>query len=372
MSRKLHIVCLRSPLPADTGGARDMLERITALRNEGIKIHLYCFYKGTENIPAELYSIADKVSVYRRRISLFRLLQGQPYIVACRSDKSLLDRLSEDSAPILFDGIHTTAHIHALFQKDRKLIVRMHNDEVQYYRELSRFERNLLKRIYYWLESKRIHRWMKNLPPAELGCIQIREQDVIARSYNHLSTFLLPPVLPARVESLIGNGGYCLYHGNLSVSENERAAIWLLRRVFARLKLPLVIAGKNPSSKLEKLVHFYQHACLVADPSDRELRDLIQKAQINVLPSRTRTGIKLKIFDALQYGRHCIINQEMNESSPWTDSCTIVSSADEMGEAVTKLYSVPFTEAMRQNREEKLGAWRKQLDPIATLIKRLW
>ena len=372
MIKQLHIVSLCSPLPADTGGARDMLERITALRQKGIKVQLHCFLKPTENIPAELYSLVDALFVYRRKTSIWRLMKGEPYIVACRADRLLLDKLSADNAPILFDGIHTTAHINSLYPSDRKMIVRMHNNEVQYYKELSRFERNPFKRFYFWLESKRIHRWIQQLPPVELGCIQVREQRELTEAYPNITTFLLPPVLPSRVESLIGMGGYCLYHGNLSVSENERAASWLLRRVFARIKLPLVIAGKNPSAKLKQLAHFYQHACLVANPTESELRDLIQKAQINVLPSRTRTGIKLKIFDALQYGRHCVVNQEMNDSAPWTDSCALVTSAVEMGETIQKLYTMPFTDEMRRNRDEKLSYWRKQLDPIESLIKRLW
>jgi len=194
---------------------------------------------------------------------------------------------------------------------------------------------------------------------------------MLKRKYGFMNAFLLPPPIPDSVDIATGTGGYCLYHGNLSIGENERAAIWLLRRVFAQIKMPLVITGKSPSKKLEKLVHFYQHACLVGDPSRSELQDLIRKAQINILPSLTDTGIKQKVFDALQYGRHCVINTNMEVGAPWTDSCHVASDASEMGELVNKLFTTPFTEKMIREREDRLKHWHDQLDPIEALIKQL-
>ena len=69
------------------------------------------------------------------------------------------------------------------------------------------------------------------------------------------------------VEEKPGIGNYCLYHGDLSVDANEKAAIWLLEKVFSKTDIPFVIAGHNPSEKLEELAHSMGHTCLVADPS---------------------------------------------------------------------------------------------------------
>lgn len=106
-------------------------------------------------------------------------------------------------------------------------------------------------------------------------------------------------------------GTFCLYHGNLGVAENEKAAIWLLNEVFFKIKVPLVIAGKNPSRRLDKLAHLCQHTCLVANPSDTELNDLVRLAHINILPSFSDTGIKVKLLHALFEGRHCVVNDAM-------------------------------------------------------------
>ena len=372
MTQSIHMVCLCSPWPADTGGARDMLERLKALHQHGIRVHLHYFIRKHEHPAEELNTFCSRISVYRRNSPWSGMLNGWPYIIACRQYKALCNNHNADKDPILFDGIHTTAFINQLHQNNRKLVIRMHNDEVRYYSSLIRFERNVFKRLYFRWESIRLHHWMKRVPnDIPLGCVQTNEQEVLKNKYGFTRTFLLPPPVPSSVNIATGTGGYCLYHGNLSVGENERAAIWLLRRVFAQIKLPLVIAGKSPSKKLEKLVHFYQHACLVGNPTQSELQDLIRKAQINVLPSLTDTGIKQKIFDALQHGRHCLINSNMQVGSPWTDSCYVASDPAEMGELVQELFNTPFTEKMIQDRAERLQYWRNELNPIDELIKQL-
>src|SRR3989442_10397132 len=106
----------------------------------------------------------------------------------------------------------------------------------------------------------------------------------------------LPVFIPfQKVRSMEGIGTYCLYHGNLSVTENEKAAIFLVENVFNKMKVPFVIAGRNPSARLQRLAHFHCHTCLVANPGDSEMRDLIAKAQIHILPSFNETGVKLKL-----------------------------------------------------------------------------
>jgi glycosyltransferase involved in cell wall biosynthesis len=373
VSRTIHMICLRNPWPADTGGARDMLERLKSLHQHGVQVYLHVFDRAENSLIEALKPFCKEIYVYNRKLSVRRLLRGQPYIVACRADKTLLTRLQQDNLPILFDGIHTTAFLSDLMKGNRKMAVRMHNDEVNYYRSLAKFESNPFKRIYFLWEALQLHRWMKQLPKdLPLGCVQSEERDTLQDHYGFSDVFILPPPIPGSVDIHTGSGGYCLYHGNLSIGENERAVVWLLRRVFAKIKLPLVIAGKSPSRKLEKLIHFYQHACLVANPSQDELKDLIQKAQVHVLPSMTRTGIKQKVFDALQFGRHCLINTNMRHASPWTDACEVANSSSEMADRVKRLFSMPFTADMIEARRKRLSNWRKQLDPVEEVIKRLY
>lgn len=139
-------------------------------------------------------------------------------------------------------------------------------------------------------------------------------------------------------------GCFCLYHGNLGVAENEKAATWLLTEVFFRIKLPFVIAGKNPSRRLDKMAHLCQHTCLVANPTETEINDLVRKAHINVLPSFSSTGIKIKLLHALSEGRHCVTNEAMVAGTGCEAACHIGTTANAIASIILQLHQQPFTE----------------------------
>ncbi|HUR09791.1 MAG TPA: glycosyltransferase family 4 protein, partial [Flavitalea sp.] len=141
-----------------------------------------------------------------------------------------------------------------------------------------------------------------------------------------------------------GIGCYCLYHGNLSIAENEKAARWLIKEVFHDLKVPFVITGKNPSPSLEKLAHGQVHTCIVANPGEKEMQDMITKAQVNILPSYNDTGVKLKLLNALYNGRHCVVNESTVKGSGLDAACHIASNAQGFKSIVSQLYHQPLGE----------------------------
>jgi hypothetical protein len=115
-----------------------------------------------------------------------------------------------------------------------------------------------------------------------------------------------------------------------------------------------VVAGKNPSSRLQRIAHQNAHTCLVANPEERELQDLIGKAQINILPSFNKTGVKLKLLNALYNGRHCIVNKTAVEGSPLAPLCQIAETASAMQRIVQQLNHLPFGEEEIRLRKKLL------------------
>ena len=58
------------------------------------------------------------------------------------------------SNPNLLEGIHTTGILQKLNRQNRKIVVRMHNEESLYYKELARAEKGFLKKIYFQNETR--------------------------------------------------------------------------------------------------------------------------------------------------------------------------------------------------------------------------
>ena len=167
-------------------------------------------------------------------------------------------------------------------------------------------------------------------------------------------------------------GTFCLYHGNLGVAENEKAAIWLLNEVFFKIKVPLVIAGKNPSRQLDKLAHLCQHTCLVANLSDTELNDLVRLAHINILPSFSDTGIKVKLLHALFEGRHCVVNEAMVNGTGLEPACHIGANAHAIAAIVMQLHHQPFSEEEIRLRKNLLEGSGDNATHARLLSRYLW
>lgn len=373
MNRHLHIVCLDVPWPADYGGAIDMLCKIEALHKAGIKIHLHYFSYNHRGNPNELNQYCNSIHVYERKTGTKGLSAKLPYIIASRINTQLIDNLNKDDHPVLLEGLHCTGILPAL-KDNKKVVVRLHNDESEYYKQLAGSTGNLFKKIHYHRESRLLKKYQHSLPQhCMYACITEKDAAAFRQEYGLKNVFFSPAFIPFKeITGQEGIGNFCLYHGNLSVAENEKAAVWLICQVFSKIQMPLVIAGKAPSGRLKKLAHLYQHSCLVADPSATEINDLVKKAHINILPSFSTTGIKFKLLHALFEGRHCVVNNEMVSGTGLEEACHIGANANAIASIITQLHHQPFTAEETKLRKRLLETVYDTERNAAQLIQYLY
>ena len=353
-SEKLHIVSFDIPYPPDYGGAIDVFYKLKALSEEGVKIVLHCFEYGRSR-PSELEQICDRVYFYKRNYSKRLLVQNKPFIVISRSDSALLDNLLKDEAPILFEGFHTTFFINHPKLSARKKFVRAHNIEHEYYKALARNERKLGKRFYLKAEAGKLEKYESDLKNADL-ILAISPHDT-----NYYSDrFKFVKYLPAfhahkDCEFHDQRKPYALYHGNLSVNENMRAAEYLVSEVFQNSDIELKIVGNGASNSLKKLIAEIPNIELIEKVNNEKIDHFIREAQLNILVTFQQTGIKLKLLNALFLGGHCLVNQPMVESTGLESLCVIDNSPENLAEEAARLMKVNFTKADFEKRKQVLG-----------------
>jgi len=373
VEKHLHIVCLDVPYPMDYGGVFDLFQKIKSLHAAGVKIHLHCFEYGRGQQPV-LNEYCAEVNYYTRHEGHKGFSHKLPYIVCSRSNGQLLENLLKDDHPVLLEGIHCTYLLNDERFGQRRIILRLHNVEYLYYRQLYHTEKSLWKKIYYLHESNMLRHYEQRIAHrVKILAVSDKDSEQYRTEFGANNIETLPVFLPFdEVRTREGTGCFCLYHGNLSVPENEQAVIWLLKNVFTGLELPLIISGKNPSARLTRLITQYPLTCLIPDPSEEELQDLIAKAQVNILPSFNCTGVKLKLLNALFNGRHCLVNGGMVEGSGLESICHVADGADSMRSLVQDLY----TQAMRP---EEIGVRKKVLagiynkdDNLQQLLRSIW
>ncbi len=252
MEKHLHIINLNIPYPADYGGVYDLFYKLPALQQQGVKIHLHCFTKDRQHQP-ELNKYCEEVFYYDRNMSSKNLSSNLPYIVASRINEKLHQRLLQNDYPIFMEGVHCTYITNDKRFEHRKKFVRIHNVEHKYYEQLAKFSNNIKNKIYYWFEGKKLARYETQLAKNATAYWSVSpiDADYYRQKLNCKTIDYLPLYLPDwKVQAQEGLGTYCLYHGDLSVEENEYAVKWLLKNVFNKIEIPFVVAGKDPSGKI--------------------------------------------------------------------------------------------------------------------------
>jgi hypothetical protein len=375
LEKNLHIVCLTVPYPVNYGGVYDLFYKLPALQAMGVQIHLHCFDYGRGK-QEELNKYCASVQYYQRNTGYRAFAKNLPYIVGSRKNETLLNDLLQDEHPILMEGIHCTALFTDERFNSRKKFVRLHNVEYEYYKSLFTSAGALFNKLYYWRESKLLKKYEAVVAKKATAIFSVtpKDRDVYYDQFGSTSTEYLPLFMPPgwQAKSLPGMGAYCLYHGDLSVEMNEEAATWLIKKIFPYLKIPLVIAGKDPSKKLQKLAGQNQQVCLLANPSGDMMQDMIVKAHINILPSFSHTGIKIKLVNALFNGRHCIVTPPTVEGTGLESLCHIIDTAEAMKQRIEALYHQPFSERETEDRGTLLTQMFSNQANAQKLVSKIW
>ena len=349
----LHVISFDIPYPPNYGGVIDVYYKLKALKEAGIKIHLHCF-EYSRNKSAKLNDYCESVTYYKRNIYKTNLFGKTPYIVASRSTEDLINNLLKDDFPILFEGLHSCYFLSDKRLKKRKKIVRMHNIEHNYYNSLANVEKKLFKRYYFLNEAAKLKRYENILNHAN-GIAAISKNDAIYLAGKYKNVSVISAFHPHEsVQIKEGLGSYALYHGTLSVGENNQAAIYLVNEVFNDLSIPLIIAGNNASLELRQTIIKNRNVKLRNKINNRKIDELIENAQINILPTFQATGIKLKLLAALYKGRHCIVNTPMIENTGLESLCLVKDTTDDLKSEIKRVFTIPFSKEAVIEREKIL------------------
>jgi hypothetical protein len=360
LENHIHIIAFDIPSPPNYGGVIDVFYRIKALHEIGVKIHLHNFVYGSRKESKELEKYCEKVFYYPRKKWVFDLMN--PYIVSSRSNESLLTNLAKDNAPIFFEALHSCYFLDHPKLKNRVKMVRMHNIEHDYYKLLAEAEPNIIKKIYFTFESILLHRFERKLAHASLiFTISSKDEAQLKQSFG-AKVKLLPAFHGnSKVESKLGIGNYCLYHGKLSVAENHQAAMYLVQEVFSKIDIPLIIAGDGIQASLQQAANAYNHIQLMEGLNPEEIDDLILNAHINVLPTFQPTGIKLKLVNVLYKGRFLVVNKAMVAETGVEEACIIADNPQKMADEIKNLMTKSFSAEDLTKRQRVLG---QQFDVI--------
>ena len=347
-----------------------MFHKLRSLSELGVEIHLHAFTYGRKEHP-ELEKDCRKVYYYERNGQWQAGLRLSPFIVESRKSDTLLQRLTEWPAPVLFEGLHSTWPLSKGLPANVKTLVRAHNVEDRYYSGLFKSESHPVKKLYYLLESFKLRRYERVLQRADhILCISRAEQTYFKKRFGNKAVYLPPFHGNATIRQLKVKGSFALFHGNLSVADNRKAANYLIE-VFEDLEYPLVIAGRDPEGSIRRAAGRIRNIRFVTIEEESQLEDLFRRAHIHILMSFQSTGIKLKLINALFQGRFCLVNSEMTKGSNLSALCVQANDADQIRRKVRELMETDFSEEEIEKRIQFLNEFDNRVNAarIADLLQ---
>ncbi len=345
MIRNLHIISPHAPKALENIFSHDLYFLIQELKLQGIAITLHIPF--LEQIDPKTYESTNQLYRYQNSN------ESNSGEVSFQFIHEALENLQTSDGPILFYGnLQSFIHLKNKVAGKRKLFYRQIINEVQNTKELAQLQPWGLHKIKTYLKINQLNALVQKLDDSDIHCLVDQTTSSDLNTCKTEIPFFAGMPFAFFQES---NGSFCLFHGNLDEKENEYAAFWLLKHVFNTLEIPFVIAGANPSEELEKAAHLRMHTCLVANPTNSELHELIKKAQVNLLPTFVSKRKDMNLYRCLNLGKHILTNNKGVPSHFRNESITITESPDNFIKKIPQLFEQRFGEENHNKRMDILN-----------------
>jgi len=349
---EIQIVTFNNPYPPNYGGVIDVFYKIKYLHKLNVDIYLHLYYDDRLDV-SQLEPFCKKIYLYKRNKSILKLISNTPFSVGSRSSKKILSNLCKRESPILFEGLQST-HVLLNHTFKNKIIIRNHNVEHSYYYGLAKSETNIFHKWMFKFEGNKLKKYEGILNKADLLLPLSKAENEYFKTKYNVNVFFLPVFHENEsISILTGMGDFALYHGDLSTSDNLKSVKFLIS-VFAELDQTLIIASSIISKSLEKIINHYDNIHFKQLKEDNTLLDkLFAKAQVNILHSNQQSGTKLKVFNSLYKGRHCIVNKNITDDKHILSLCKVAETKEEYKDAVINSFKEEYV--LSELRETVLG-----------------
>jgi len=365
---KLHIISFDIPFPPNYGGVIDVFYKIKELHQLNVKIYLHVFSKDKEP-EIELNKYCEEVYYYSRRNTLISCFSLLPFRVKSRSNKKLITNINKTNAPVLYEGLHSAYLLSK--NKFKKNYLRAHNIEHTYFYGLAKSEKNIFKKIFFFIEATKLSFFEKHIKKADgIFSISNLEQTYFLEKYGEKSTYI-PAFHDATFNNKKTNSNekFVLWHGDLRVADNEKSVLFLIE-TFKNSPFTLKIASSVCSNRIKNIIKKTKNIIYINLENNKTLTKLLNEAHVNVLYTYQNTGIKLKLLNALYKGKFVIGNDKLIIDTGLENICELANTKEEIIKTTTQLFQQEFTNTnvdYRKNVLEKFSP-KKAAEKIVTTI----
>lgn len=349
------------PFPANTGGRIVAYKRLQyfAKLND---IYFYCIVDNDSDFEykEELEKYCKEVHLYNRHTfvnklrTLLNIWRGPLACVSRANDQMKQDMLqcykdnSIDWVVVEFPQM-LGALSDCMFNQN-KIILEQHNIEWVTMSNIGKSIKNPLKRLIFEVESKRLKKWEEayyKKPIALQTFVSSEDKAFFETLYPNAVTYHSPIGSEVDVldDSMI-EAGSIMYFGKMSYPPNAEAAKWFAENVFPGIQKEVpetrfFIVGKDPLPYLNELSQ--NNPNVIVTGTVDSVREYYEKASVVVVPLSHGGGVKVKVLEALGYGKLVVSTSKGIEGTDFEGGKELLTadSAEEMGNLIIQALTTP-------------------------------
>jgi polysaccharide biosynthesis protein PslH len=328
------------------------------------KDHLSTYCKSVTFVPLPL----DNSPLAKKWMAFKSLFSKSPYTMNWLLSDEYVHYIKQLIETHDFDFVHFDTISLAPFKAycgSLKTSLDHHNIESHMLIRRASKEPNLLKRLYFLQEGKRLEKFEKTLCPTfdfNFTCSEIdtqRLQEIAPKASSHTiangvdTHYFVPNPEVEKVDRLI-------FVGTLSWYPNIEAVTFIANEIWPAIKekhpqLQVDIIGANPPQSILELAKQDQRFNVHGFVDD--ILPYLHQAKCYICPIKDGGGTKLKIVDALSVGMAIVADEIACEGINVSDESNVLF-AQTAEEYVAKIEAVLFNESQRealQNNARKLA-----------------
>jgi polysaccharide biosynthesis protein PslH len=311
--KSILVVAMDFPYPPGHGSAVDIWTRMLVLEEMGYRVDLLATVNEmpNEDLMATVREHVGNLWIVLRRRTLRSFLSFLPFQVRSRIDLQSF-QLDQQYDAIVLESEYVAAFLKVPAARQAKLILRIHNEQIGYFRDLAEGAKSWLAKLYYYSESLKF----RFFPPKVMGNCDLlwfisdseRQEHVRNNPRDTSKSYFVPTqVNPKTLRPYVARGRTALFVGTLTISHNSDAIAWFIEKVHPLLSqvegYAFQVAGRTagqPISQLKQLVQRHNNVFLEEDPIVLDV--LYENAAVFVNPVIRGAGVKVKLVQALKAG----------------------------------------------------------------------
>lgn len=299
-----------TPYPPNHGMVVDIWNRILILEKIGLKIDLICTVKGnTDSLDkSEIVKHVNHFWIVNRKNRVIDLFSKETIQVKSRVALSRLV-INQHYDYLLLEADYVAEILNNKTITYDYAILRSHNNEGVYYKNLGESTPNIFKKFYYFSESFKFNKTEPALlkKVKNVLFVSMDEKKRYDKQLKGINTLFLPPVIKLETKLRQLNNKTVLFIGSLYIDNNREGIQYYIKNVHPYLSqldgYKFILAGNTKHHKLQwvdDILRTNKDVTFYDTPDD--LEPLYARASVFLNPMLHGAGVKLKTVEAIVNG----------------------------------------------------------------------